>query len=43
VKCILDFTVICPKYEPQKELRYKPNLQEIQDEECPHAHMDLTA
>jgi hypothetical protein len=43
VKYILDSTVICPKYEAQKELGYKLNLQEIQDEKCPHAHMDLTA
>jgi hypothetical protein len=43
VKCIFDSKVVCSKYEAQKELGYQPNLQEIQEKECPQCpYMDLT-
>ena len=35
MKCIFNSTVDCQIYEAQKELGYKPNLQEIQNVECP--------
>jgi hypothetical protein len=35
MKCIFNSSIVCPIYEAQKELGYTPNLQEIQDKECP--------
>ena len=35
MKCIFNSGIVCPFYEAQKELGYEPNLQEIQDKECP--------
>ena len=35
MKCIFNPQVDCPIYEAQKELGWIPNLQEIQDKECP--------
>jgi len=35
VKCIFNPSIVCPFFEAQKELGYTPNIQEIQEKECP--------
>ena len=35
MKCMFYPEIDCPSYAAQKELGYKPNLQEIKDRACP--------
>lgn len=35
MRCIFNSSIVCPIFEAQKELGYTPNLQEIQERECP--------
>ena len=35
MKCMFYPEIDCPSYVAQKELGYKPNLQEIKDRACP--------